>query len=351
MKSRILVALILSFVLLCSTVSRGSLRGRVIERNMSGPDVAEIQRMLQNLGYDVVPDGKFGAKTQAAVKTFQQDNGIVADGIVGPQTYKCLRDAGLNLVHRVQRGDTLIGLAKRYGSSVEAIMDANDLTSDRIYRGQKLVIPVDRDTSGAGGNGGDQVKDASSQGGETAAMMTYTVQRGESAYIIARKFNTTISAIARANNLRDPGFLREGQQLLIPSVGGGRVLESLRWPVKGSISSGYGWRTHPVYKNRQFHGGIDIAVPTGTIVRAAASGTVIQAENMGGFGLGVVIDHGGGVTTWYGHNSRLLVKKGDKVVRGQAIANSGNTGVSTGPHLDFRIKINGNTVNPLLWLP
>ena len=72
---------------------------------------------------------------------------------------------------------------------------------------------------------------------------------------------------------------------------------------------------------------------------------------MGGFGLGVVIDHGGGVTTWYGHNSRLLVKKGDKVVRGQAIANSGNTGVSTGPHLDFRIKINGNTVNPLLWLP
>jgi murein DD-endopeptidase MepM/ murein hydrolase activator NlpD len=77
---------------------------------------------------------------------------------------------------------------------------------------------------------------------------------------------------------------------------------------------------------------------------------VIKAENMGGFGLGVVLDHGHGVTTWYGHNSKLLVKVGERVVRGQLIAQSGSTGVSTGPHLDFRIKVNGNTVNPAHWL-
>lgn len=362
MESKSFAVVLVSLVALCLSVSAvaAAFDGRVLERNMKGSDVKEIQMMLESLGYDVVPDGIFGARTEAAVRTFQQDSGIVADGIVGPGTLRALREAGQHQVHRVRRGDNLTRLAQLYGSTVSAIMDANDLTDDIIYVGQRLVIPASstkkperKDSEGKRDSGyvGSRVAVEQVREAGTPSMMTYTVQRGESTYVIARKFNTTVNAIAKANNLKDPSRIRAGQRLLIPSMNGRGVLESFRWPVKGPISSGYGWRIHPIYKNRQFHGGIDIAVPKGTIVRAAASGKVIRAGNMGGFGLGVVIDHGNGVTTWYGHNSVLLVKRGEKVVRGQAIAKSGSTGVSTGPHLDFRIKIDGNTVNPLYWLP
>ncbi len=360
MKSKKYTAIMSLSVALCLTVSvaTAAFDGRVLERNMKGSDVQEVQTMLETLGYDVSPDGWFGSQTQAAIRTFQQDSGIAADGIVGPDTLKALREAGQNQVHRVKRGENLTRLAVLYGSTVSAIMDANDLTDDTIYIGQKLVIPARKLTVGKDAAAEDQVETVGAQEAlaqpkesGTPAMMTYKVQRGESTYVIARKFNTTVDAIANANNLSNPGLVRVGQQLLIPSVGGRGVVESFRWPVKGPITSGYGWRTHPIYKNRQFHGGIDIGVPTGTIVRAAASGKVIQSENMGGFGLGVVLDHGNGVTTWYGHNSVLLVKADEKVVRGQAIAKAGSTGVSTGPHVDFRIKVDGNTVNPLYWLP
>ena len=123
-----------------------------------------------------------------------------------------------------------------------------------------------------------------------------------------------------------------------------------RWPVVGRISSPYGWRTHPITKERDFHGGIDIAVPKGTAVRAAASGRVVTAGWMGSYGQGIVIDHGDGYSTWYGHNSRLLVKAEDYVAVGEIIAEVGSTGLATGPHLDFRIKIYGETVNPLDYL-
>lgn len=331
--------------------------GRILARNMEGSDVRELQKMLASLGYNIEVDGKFGIRTENAVRAFQRDNGIAADGIVGPETMRALRAYGHSQIHRVQRGDSLIKIAKLYGTSVSSIMAVNNLTNHTIYVGQKLVIPASsrsvstqvKSSHSNNTGSGQQAKPASKS--STSTMLTYQVKRGESTYIIAKKFNTTVEAIAEANGLKDPSKLRVGQKLLIPNVSGKAVVESFRWPVKGQITSGYGWRIHPIYKHRQFHGGIDIAVPTGTIVRAAASGKVIEAGDMGSFGLGVVIDHGNGITTWYGHLSRILVKVGQEVVRGQAIANSGSTGVSTGPHLDFRIKVDGNTVNPLYWLP
>jgi len=323
--------------------------GRVLERSMKGPDVVELQKNLNSLGYQVAVDGYFGTATENAVRAFQQDNGLTADGIVGPETLRAMRTAGQNQVHIVGRGDCLSELALRYGSTVEAIMDANDLTDDLIYIGQKLIIPP---ASKQGQTTNDDVgkRPATAPKGRTAAMATYRVKKGESLYTIARKFRTTEQAIVEANNIKNPSRIRVGQSLLIPATGGLKATRRFRWPVKGPISSGYGWRIHPIYKNRQFHAGIDIAVPTGTLVRAAEKGKVIKAKNMGGFGLGVVIDHGNGITSWYGHNSVLLVKPGERVVRGQVIAKSGSTGVSTGPHLDFRIKVNGTAVNPRKWL-
>lgn len=164
--------------------------------------------------------------------------------------------------------------------------------------------------------------------------------------------------MAEYNSISDPDRIRAGQRLVIP-IGSAVSVPAMtgsqpprfNWPVSGSISSPYGWRDHPITNVRHFHGGIDIAAPQGTLVRAAAAGVVIKAEWMGDYGYGVVIDHGGGYTTWYGHNSQLLVKKGDVVKAGQTIARVGSTGLSTGPHLDFRIKYNGETINPLELLP
>jgi len=123
-----------------------------------------------------------------------------------------------------------------------------------------------------------------------------------------------------------------------------RSSSGLMWPVSGPVTSGYGWRWG------RLHEGIDIAVPTGTPVVAAASGHVIVAGWMGGYGNLVVIDHGGGLATAYGHNSSFGVGSGSTVSQGQTIAYAGSTGNSTGPHVHFEVRVNGSPVDPLGYL-
>ncbi|MEN6357668.1 MAG: peptidoglycan DD-metalloendopeptidase family protein [Armatimonadota bacterium] len=121
----------------------------------------------------------------------------------------------------------------------------------------------------------------------------------------------------------------------------------LSMPCGGRITCPFGYRVHPITGVYKLHTGVDIGVRSGTAVHAAAAGEVILAGWMGAYGNAVVIDHGGGVSTLYGHNSRLLVKRGQQVSRGQVIARSGSTGYSTGPHVHFEKRINGKPVNPL----
>ena len=122
-----------------------------------------------------------------------------------------------------------------------------------------------------------------------------------------------------------------------------------QWPTTSTyITSPFGFRIHPVTGVYTGHTGVDIGVGTGTPVYAAASGTVIVASyGYGGYGVAVVIDHGSGISTLYGHCSSLKVSTGQTVSRGQVIALSGNTGVSTGPHLHFEVRINGTYVDPM----
>lgn len=124
------------------------------------------------------------------------------------------------------------------------------------------------------------------------------------------------------------------------------------WPVPASqrITSYYGYRIHPVYKTKKFHSGIDIGAPYGVDILAAADGTVTLATTNGGYGKCIIINHGSGISTLYGHNSTLLVSVGSKVTKGQVIAKAGSTGVSTGPHLHFEVRINGSTTDPLQYL-
>jgi len=118
-------------------------------------------------------------------------------------------------------------------------------------------------------------------------------------------------------------------------------------PVEGRITSGFGWRIHPIYKIRMFHEGIDIGAGQGTPIVAAGRGVVISSGWYSGYGNTVIIAHGSGISTLYGHCSSLKVAQGEKVAAGQVIAYVGSTGLSTGPHLHFEVRKNGKPVNPL----
>jgi murein DD-endopeptidase MepM/ murein hydrolase activator NlpD len=131
---------------------------------------------------------------------------------------------------------------------------------------------------------------------------------------------------------------------------GGKVM----WPVPGrtTIGDGFGYRIDPIKNVRKLHKGIDIPAPRGTTIVAAESGTVLIASAVSGYGNTVVLDHGGGMWTWYGHIriGGIMVKEGQSVKRGDKIAEVGSTGDSTGNHLHFEVRINQEAVNPLPYL-
>lgn len=130
-------------------------------------------------------------------------------------------------------------------------------------------------------------------------------------------------------------------------VGGAFCLPA---PSYTRISSYYGYRIHPITHTKKMHTGVDFAAATGTKCVAANSGTVIYSGWYSGYGNTVIIDHGGGISTLYAHNSALLVSKGQKVSKGQQIAKIGSTGNSTGPHCHFEVRVNGKHTNPMPYL-
>lgn len=130
-----------------------------------------------------------------------------------------------------------------------------------------------------------------------------------------------------------------------PAGAGGMI-----WPLSGPITSEFGWRTHPIFGTARFHSGLDIGGDYGMAIYAAASGTVIHAGWISGYGNTVIIDHGGGITTLYGHNDSLNVGVGETVSQGQVIAMCGSTGNSTGPHCHFEVREGGEPVSPYSYL-
>lgn len=234
-------------------------------------------------------------------------------------------------IHLVQRGDTLWDIARTYGVTVEQLIAWNGVADpSRLRPGQELIV--------------------------SAGSIEHRVRAGENVTIIAQKYGVTVQSLVAVNNLVHPDRIFVGQTLIIPPTGGGAVealaprgAQGLRrrfdlWPVQGTVSSEFGLRSG------RMHEGIDIAAPHGTPVRAVAAGTVSYADWAGSYGLLVKIDHGGGIETRYAHNSRLAVKPGDKVKAGQIIAQVGSTGRSTGPHLHFEVRVNGEAVDPRQWL-
>jgi murein DD-endopeptidase MepM/ murein hydrolase activator NlpD len=137
--------------------------------------------------------------------------------------------------------------------------------------------------------------------------------------------------------------IQAAQRSSAVSVGGASPSGYI-WPVSGPVTSTFGWRWG------RMHEGIDIAAPTGAPIFSAAAGTVIYAGWLGGYGNLVVVDHGGGVSTAYAHMSSIASGTGQSVAQGQVIGYVGSTGHSTGPHLHFEVRINGQAVDPLRYL-
>ena len=142
------------------------------------------------------------------------------------------------------------------------------------------------------------------------------------------------------NNLRSQVIDRNARAAAIPSI----------WPTNGDVTSRFGWRSSPWGWGSDWHPGIDIANDYGIPIAATADGTVIFADWYSGYGKLIQIDHGNGIVTLYGHNSTILVSEGQRVHKGDIIAEMGSTGDSTGPHCHYEVRVNGTAVNPASFL-
>ena len=261
-------------------------------------------------------------------------------------------------VHKVVAGDTLHSIAKKYDVWEDQLLaDNKGINSKKLEVGSNIIVKqqapvltyevvekitydkviehkVEEQKSADIYEGMTETQQAGSDGlSEITARVT--LQNGkkvEEEDLVTTVKEEPVTEVVLVGTKERP-----------PTVGSGKYI----WPLKDSFTqtSGFGSRW-----GRQ-HKGVDLAVSVGTTVYAADGGTVVEAQYSGSYGNVVMIDHQNGQETRYAHNSKLLVKKGDKVYQGQPIAKSGNTGRSTGPHVHFEIRFNGEPRNPLNYLP
>jgi murein DD-endopeptidase MepM/ murein hydrolase activator NlpD len=180
----------------------------------------------------------------------------------------------------------------------------------------------------------------------------------EAALALATQTNSTVESSYRAslyafNLIRQSGMSTSKDSLtlgLFPSTDVGHQTVPSLWPVRGQISAGFGQRLDPFSGEGVFHSGVDISVPFGTRVEAPADGIVLQSSPESGYGNEILVDHGFGITTKYGHLSKMFVVVGQEVKRGQVIGAVGMTGKTTGPHLHYEVIVADTPVNPTKYL-
>ena len=250
--------------------------------------------------------------------------------------------------HEVKPGETIGEIAEKYGISVVSILWANDLSVRSYIRpGDKLkILPV--------------------------TGLSYVIKSGDTISKIAKTYDADAEEIIKFNKLQANGAdIKIGEELIIPNGVKPQPVYTYTPPtqkytqlsnvaapppsVAAPAGSGYLWPTSVRYISQYYgwrHTGLDIAGPVGTPLYASKSGTVIKSQCgwNGGYGCYIIIDHGGGVQTLYGHASKLYVSYGEQVTQGQTIAAMGSTGRSTGPHIHFEVRINGGRMNPLTYI-
>ena len=245
---------------------------------------------------------------------------------------------GSILSYTVENGDTVSTIAEKYGLTTTTINLSNDLTaSSKLSVGKVLSFP-------------------------SVDGLIHVVAKGDTVWDLAKGYKVSSSAILEVNGLKEPYMLSVKQKLIIPgatkklevkkavvtkgsvSYVGGSSTGTFIYPTKGVLTSKFGARWG------RTHSGIDIGVSTGTSVKASADGKVTFSGTSGAYGKLIIIEHSKTMSTYYAHNSSLLVSVGDTVTQGQQIALSGATGNVTGPHVHFEVRVNGKAVNPLDYL-
>lgn len=262
-------------------------------------------------------------------------------------------------IYEVVKGDTFMAIAMDNNMTMKELQELNpDIDINRLYIGQLLTVreeipflsvqttenvtyeeeipcPVEEVPDGSMYQGESRVLDAGIPGTASVnASVTYLNGKEIGRDVLASETLTepTVRRVAVGTKER-PSWYPNGYFI---------------WPVQGRINSSFGWRS--IFGSYSYHGGIDIKASYGQSIKAADGGTVIFSGYQGSFGNLVVINHGNGKVTYYGHNSSLCVSAGDKVYQGQTIAKAGSTGRSTGVHCHFEVRINGTRVNPLSYL-
>ncbi len=238
-----------------------------------------------------------------------------------------------NSFYKVRKGDTLWGISRALKVDLGLLMSANGLNARTILRiGQNIKIPG-------------------------SAANYYLLKEGDTMWSIAATYGISVKQLQGLNQSKNPNRLKIGDRIIIPA-GQQRLAaatqESSRgfhisrafyaWPLLGSITSYYGWR------KSGFHHGLDIAGKTNTAITASAPGKVLFAGYKAVYGRTVIVDHANGEQTLYAHASKILVKPGQEVERGETIAKVGSSGRTTGPHLHFEIRKGEQTFNPLEYL-
>lgn len=258
-------------------------------------------------------------------------------------------------IHKVEEGESIWSISRKYNISMENLQKANpQINPEKIKIGQEINLIVPKplvsvktvETATYKENiPFEQEVEFSSSMYKDQSKIKVKGQYGERE-VVAEIFK--INGIEDSRNILSEKVVKQpvtqilikGTKELPPKKGTG----TFSMPARGRLTSGFGSRWG------RTHEGIDLAAPIGTTVKAADGGVVIWVGTRGSYGKLIQVDHGGGFVTYYGHLSKYSVKVGDKVYKGQKIGEVGNTGRSTGPHLHFEIRKNGNPVNPLKYL-
>jgi murein DD-endopeptidase MepM/ murein hydrolase activator NlpD len=232
--------------------------------------------------------------------------------------------------YSVRSGDTILGIGLRFGlKNMSTLISVNDIDNVRQLRaGQKLTIP-------------------------SIDGIIYQVKNNDSLTGLSARYNITVEDILDVNDLAS-SVLTSGQRLFIPGVQLDTATlkkalgEQFMVPLAGSwrLTSLVGYRRDPFTGVRQYHNGIDMAAPQGTPIRATMGGTVVSTGYSNVYGNFVLLNHGNGYQSMYGHMSKILVRKGNVVGQGTQIGLVGSTGYSTGPHLHFTLYKNGAVIDP-----
>lgn len=256
--------------------------------------------------------------------------------------------------HVVARKETVYGISRRYGVPLRSVIDANDLAPPYALRiGQRLLIPVQRQ---------------------------HVVAKGDTVYSIAKRYDVELSELVRLNRISPPYTIKPAQRLVLPdsrppasvvdpmvtqaAAPAGKTLGAVRpanaapaaipqpppragtkflWPVKGRVILGYGPKQDGLHND-----GINIKAPRGAPIRAAENGVVAYVGNeLRGFGNLVLLKHADGWVTAYAHTDQVLVRRGDKVRRGQTIGRVGSTGNVASPQLHFEVRKGTEAVDPI----